>query len=96
MKAKILKGTKDSPEILLIQCPGCNTEHQIHLIGPKALQWNGSLERPTLWPSLNLDNGGNPPVKCHSLINNGRISFLGDSTHPLNRKLDIELPEYSN
>jgi Family of unknown function (DUF6527) len=48
--------------------------------------WNGSLDKPTLRPSvLTIWEGGDPTVKvvCHSFVNEGVVQFLDDCTHEL-------------
>jgi len=44
--------------------------------------WNGSIDRPTVKPSV-LTRGGDEHGEhiCHSFINDGRVQFLGDCTH---------------
>lgn len=44
--------------------------------------WNGSVESPTVKPSV-LTRGGSPDGEhvCHSWINDGRVQFLDDCTH---------------
>lgn len=51
--------------------------------------WNGSLDSPTLRPSiLTRWEGGDPlqKIACHSYIEDGVVSFLYDSTHELSGK----------
>jgi Family of unknown function (DUF6527) len=52
--------------------------------------WNGSIEAPTLCPSILTqwqagDGNGNPgpDIVCHSWVTNGMVEFLSDSTHSL-------------
>lgn len=93
MKAKILKGTQERPEILLIQCPGCNTEHKVYVNeGPVTWDWNGSLDEPTFTPSLRVQYGQGQV--CHSYITDGKITYLNDCTHPLAGVQNVELPKY--
>lgn len=50
--------------------------------GP-AWDWNGSLESPTLLPSI-LTRGGGTGRKeqvCHSFVTDGHVRFLDDCTH---------------
>lgn len=44
--------------------------------------WNGSVDAPTVRPSV-LTRGGNPDNEtiCHCWINDGKVQFLGDCTH---------------
>lgn len=39
------------------RCPGCGEVHVVPVKGPKAWTWNGSLEKPTLSPSLLVRSG---------------------------------------
>ena len=55
--------------------------------GTNNLTWNGSVDMPTLKPSV-LTTGHN--FKSHSWINNGKIQFLSDSDHNLaNQTVDL-------
>lgn len=55
-----------------------------------AWAWNGSARWPSFQPSIlvtypgpDAGRDGAPPAVCHSFVTNGRIQFLGDSTHAL-------------
>lgn len=37
---------------LMFWCPGCNEHHGIPVNGSRGWEWNGSLERPTVKPSI--------------------------------------------
>lgn len=77
---------------LLIWCPGCCYAHVACVEGPgKKHDWNGSLERPTLTPSL-LIRGSElvsaslaqkPLIDCHSHVRDGLITFEADCGHDL-------------
>lgn len=45
-------------------------------------EWNGSIDKPTLWPSV-LSKGGDATGEhvCHSWITDGMVQFLSDCTH---------------
>lgn len=43
--------------------------------------WNGSVDSPTLRPSI-LTQGGNN-FRCHSWVNDGKAQFLMDCTHKM-------------
>lgn len=75
-------------------CPACKYGHNFTVSGPAGWQWNLSMAKPTLRPSLmvNKDSAGNVP-RCHSFITNGMIQFLEDSTHELAGKT-VELPDW--
>lgn len=72
-------------------CPGCQTNHATN----SGWTFNGDVEKPTFKPSI-LVNGNvhlkNPTVpRCHSYVTDGRIQFLGDSTHHLaGQTVDLE------
>ena len=74
---------------LAYMCPGCNDMHVLRVAGEgqPRWQWNGSLEKPTLTPSV-LRAGS-----CHSFINDGRVQFLQDCAHSLAGQT-VELPEW--
>lgn len=61
----------------MFMCPGCGEFH-----GPDLKRWtfNGDLENPTFRPSIGVRVGDE---YCHSYVTNGKIEFLGDSTHAL-------------
>jgi hypothetical protein len=77
---------------LMFSCPGCRCSHAINVKlkncseGP-LWSWNGSLERPTITPSILVTYGREPrphrPQTCHSFVTDGRIQFLGDCEHTL-------------
>jgi hypothetical protein len=62
--------------------------------------FNGNEERPTFTPSILVhshgyltDEGGvRQSPRCHSFVTDGRIQFLGDSTHALAGQT-VDLPE---
>lgn len=70
-------------------CPGCEGGHGVpvkaHPSDQRGWQWNGSLDSPTLIPSvLNNVGGSNPTAPiCHIFIRDGKIQFLSDCTHKL-------------
>lgn len=46
-----------SVEHVSFRCPGCGDHHTVPIAGPSAWQWNGSLDRPSLTPSLLVRSG---------------------------------------
>ncbi len=54
VRARLI-GTDDRR--LIFRCPGCGCLHAPRVAGPGAWTWNGSLERPTLQPSILLRTG---------------------------------------
>lgn len=84
-----------------IECPGCDGPHVLPIEREQSPKWtfNGSLERPTLTPSIlvtyngaDADTPDGCPAVCHSFVTDGRIQFLDDSTHALKGQT-VELPE---
>lgn len=83
MKAKLIHIDATEPR-LTWYCPGCKSNHGVPVPPhPQAWEWNGSLEAPTLSPSILIDYRGRPdkPATCHCFVRNGRIEFLGDCSH---------------
>lgn len=78
--------------MISFRCPGCNSTHTVpidHKNGNDCQwSWNGSLDRPTLSPSIVERVGpyewgprkGQTTV-CHSFVRDGMIQFLSDCTH---------------
>ena len=50
------KWTDGSREALRFHCPGCNDEHQVN-VSPPGWTWNGSIEKPTITPSVLVQSG---------------------------------------
>jgi hypothetical protein len=86
------------PNYYSFQCPGCEESHMISLGAgsTNAWGWNGSIERPTITPSILINVGGSNPTApiCHSFVTDGRIRFLADCTHKLAGQ-EVEIPEWS-
>jgi hypothetical protein len=66
-----------------IWCPACNGGHTVRISGNGAWEFNGDFDRPTLTPSVLVTWNGEPPMRCHSFVRDGRIEFLSDCTHAL-------------
>jgi hypothetical protein len=64
--------------------------------GTPCWTWNGSIDAPTVKPSV-LSRGGDAKGDhvCHSFINNGQVQFLADCSHEFAGQtldlLDVEL-----
>ena len=79
------------------RCPGCNSSHFVN----DGWTWNGSVEKPTFSPSILVQGVkkafGPPfdptPTVCHSYVVEGRIQYLGDSTHALAGQV-VDLPPW--
>jgi hypothetical protein len=87
-------GMQNGERWVSFHCPGCNGGHGIPVSGPRGWNWNGSLESPTITPSILVNRGGANPTApvCHSYVTEGRIQFLTDCTHSLAGKT-VELPD---
>lgn len=90
--------TLGPPHLVSWHCPGCNEPHYVPTTGPKAWGFNGSMERPTLTPSVlvypghRLNEAGERVAtpRCHVFIRDGQIQFLGDCEHALaNQTVDV-------
>jgi hypothetical protein len=74
----------DEATHLKIRIPGPTGELSIPVMikgdraGTGNWTWNGSVETPTLKPSL-LTQGHN--FRCHCFVNDGKVQFLMDCTH---------------
>lgn len=72
-------------------CPGCGYGH--HIAVPR-WTWNGSMDVPTVTPSL-LVNQHDPSSRCHSFVKDGRIQFLSDCFHSLAGQT-VDLPDWDD
>lgn len=81
---------------LWFKCPGCGSDHVLGVKKGKhedlVWNWNGSIDKPSLSPSLLVNMRGEKPIRCHSFIKDGKIKFLSDCTHKLAGQT-VDLPE---
>lgn len=91
---------------VMFHCPGCDEKHQV-VVGTWG--WNGSLDLPSFTPSVMVSGVQWPSdhefyklrhaveagqnIVCHSFVIDGKIKFLGDSTHELAGQT-VDLPEW--
>jgi hypothetical protein len=65
-------------------CEGCK---ECHGVPSQRWNWNGSLDRPTLSPSVRhyvtYTVGGAERTVCHYFIREGMIEYCGDCSHEL-------------
>lgn len=88
------KAAQGSDGYLLFWCPGCDEAHGIPVDGSRGWTWNGSLEAPTVSPSILVRSTRyGPETVCHSFVREGRIEYCGDSTHALAGQI-VDLPEW--
>lgn len=69
---------------LFYWCQGCEAHHAVPVRGARAWTWNGSLDAPTLSPSVLVrwEHGEARERRvCHTFIRDGVVEFLGDCTH---------------
>jgi hypothetical protein len=87
-------------EALVFICPGCASTgigKGLHMLPVNAAvkkpswDWDGDLENPTLAPSILTDKGGEH--QCHSFLQNGKFTFLQDSTHELSGQNQVPMPD---
>ena len=88
----VIRGWNDlhggSGKKLYLWCPGCDALHgpniEVHGVQEPVWEWNGSLDRVTISPSLLVYMGTKEaPKNCHSFIRDGYWEFLADSFHHL-------------
>lgn len=108
-RAKLATNGTDAGVRLNFWCPGCDDAHTITVRSPNGWGWNEDLVRPTFTPSVKVGGvqwepasgfhkpnhavaPGQPKV-CHSFVTDGRIQFLGDSTHGLAGQT-VDLPPW--
>lgn len=88
---------------VMFWCPGCDGPHAVGMRPPGPVwAFNGNNEAPTFSPSvLSTYNGKDAdtpegiPSVCHSFVTDGRIQFLGDSTHKLAGQT-VDLPDWES
>lgn len=76
------KAELSADNTLMWQCPACPCHHGVPISGEKAWKFNGSLELPSLQPSVRVtwhDNEANVRRECHFVLTNGVVNFCGDS-----------------
>lgn len=108
MTISIIRSIEDKDvtyDALMLWCPGCAMAGSGLLMIPVSdtkgkrpqWTWNGSLELPSLSPSIRTRTTMNGSFICHSFLTNGIWDFLTDSTHPLSgRKVPVEdLPDWA-
>jgi len=55
-----------APEgLAYFDCPGCGQPHVLRVTGAEAWQWNGSVDAPTLRPSVLYQCGHYAPARAH-------------------------------
>lgn len=85
-------------QVVEFKCPGCGWTHRLNTdpnVGRPCWTFNGSLEEPTISPSINAwrEYGSNRETqRCHSFVRDGQIEFLSDCTHDL-RGQTVDLPK---
>jgi len=97
-RAQLRTGTDGVARLWWI-CPGCRTSpagwmHAVPVTGPQAWTWNGSLEKPTLNPSVKCTTGEKLDRICHTNLVDGVLLFHADCTHDL--RGHHELPEFDD
>jgi hypothetical protein len=76
-----------APNYWIFWCPGCECCHSIN----ETWTFNGDLAKPTIRPSLLSTFGRASNMRCHLFVEDGKLRFLKDSTHPLaGRTIDMK------
>ena len=92
---KLYKGYDATHEWLFF-CPGCECAH---FFNTKTWSWNGSMDKPTISPSILMMGGIREDTKgedrCHSFVRDGRIQFLSDCSHKLAGQT-VDIPEWES
>lgn len=84
MAHRIQDPAKPDEIAVMIFCPACQCGHGGWSKAGKPWSWNGDTERPTITPSILIDEmRGKVRYVCHSVVTAGVIDFLGDCTHAL-------------
>lgn len=84
MSAVLRQTTTSQGDVVIFFCPGCQAEHAFRIKGPAPVwTWKGSVDRPTLKPSLLYQAVPGVRPRCHCLVKDGRIEFLRDCEHSL-------------
>lgn len=95
--ARVIKRVFDGGQnvhIIIPECPGCGMPHTMPVSTIETRDtwgWNGSVDNPTLTPSI-LSIGNGDVKRCHSFLKDGKMQFLSDCEHELKGKT-IDLPE---
>lgn len=87
MSCSILEGDQ-----LYYWCPACKSMAHVPA---ERWHWNGSLDKPTLTPSVNETVGPLPDgriLRCHYFLIDGVMHFCGDCTHELSN-MKVPLPD---
>jgi hypothetical protein len=96
MTAKVAVRTHGGVQYIWYYCPGCKHNHGVP---SAAWSWNGSVESPSLHPSvlhfIPAGKHGPEQTVCHYFITNGKIAFCSDSKHDL-KSQSVEMQEPTN
>jgi hypothetical protein len=71
----------------MYHCPGCQSFHYVPVRGDQAWGFNDNFEKPTLTPSVLLNN---TQRICHHFIRDGKIELLTDSSHGVHGVFELE------
>jgi hypothetical protein len=94
---------------LVFFCPGCQGPHAPRIAHGRETvlsveqtqqraglwAWNGSLDAPTLTPSIKVTSTDDDVVNvCHSFLTDGQMHFLDDCSHAYRGQV-VPLAEYT-
>lgn len=93
---KVARRTHGGEEYIHYYCPGCKRNHSVPAT---RWRWNGSVESPTLGPSVRhyipVDGERVEQTICHYFVRNGKIEYCGDCEHELKGQT-VEMIEPTN
>ena len=68
-------------EYIMFHCVSCSHAHVVPFRGANAWSWNGDSDKPTLTPSLRVNDGYG--TCCHLNVTEGKLQYHGDHPGPL-------------
>ena len=82
--AKVRISYHNGVKYISYPCPGCGEGHSIPVSGPKAWDWDGNADEPTISPSVKTTRFVKlKQSECHHFVRGGYLQFCGDSDHDL-------------
>jgi hypothetical protein len=78
---------------LRIKVPGPVSFLVLPIKPPHGWQWNGSVDSPSLQPSI-LTTNPREGLRCHSYLTDGKFQFLSDTSHELANQT-VPAPEFT-
>lgn len=89
MKIKTVNDQEGNPTSYTFWCPACNAPHSF---AAGSWDFNGDVDSPTFTPTLFVVGSEN---RCHSVLMDGVICFLPDSTHAMSGQ-SVQCPDWDD